>query len=260
MAYRDFKHPDDKPSRDAPTGAGAGRSVQTRLVGGSMALRRAHGHAPNLQGTWLFDPIFREQDLEALKAWCAPTDPRPLVVEIGFQRARFARAYCEQNPDVRFMGFEVRKKFCEDADAWLVAGDVTNARLALVDAREALPLLVPAGTLDTLFAFFPDPWWKKRHMKKRLVSRDFAADAADLLKPGGELVVKTDVEGYADWAEGELRAESRFDVERLADTTAGLPPTQRERRCGIHGRPTWAIRAVKRADESTSETSDSALR
>lgn len=212
-----------------------------------MALRRAHGHPSQLEGTWLHDPIFNDDDLTKLKAWCDPSDPRPLIVEIGFQRARFARAFCEQNPDVRYLGFEIRKKFCQEADAWLVRGDVQNARLALVDARECLPLLVETGTLDTLLAFFPDPWWKKRHMKKRLVSKDFSAEAADLLKPGGQLLVKTDVEGYADWAEGEMRQEPRFEVTRLSDPAAGLPPTQRERACGLHGRPTWAVRAVKRA-------------
>ncbi|MCO4761872.1 MAG: hypothetical protein KC502_10225 [Myxococcales bacterium] len=246
MAYRDFLEPDQIPSKTDPSGRGAGRTVDTRLVGGDMALRRANGHPSNISGEWLYDPIFKDEDLAELKAWCSPDDPRPLVVEIGFQRARFARAFCLENPGVRYMGFEVRKKFCEDASEYLVAGGVDNARLALVDARQALPELVPPGTLDTLLAFFPDPWWKKRHMKKRLVSRDFAAESADLLKIGGKLIVKTDVEGYADWAEEEMRAEPRFEVTRLEDPAAGLPPTQRERRCAIHGRPTWAMVAIRR--------------
>ena len=245
MAYRDFNKPDQTPSKTDPSGTGAGRTVDTRLVGGSMALRREHGTATQLTGTYLHDPIFNDADLVALKAWCDPADPRPLVVEIGFQRARFARAFCEANPDVRYLGFEIRKKFCEDADAWLVRGGVVNARLALVDARECLPMVVQPGTLDTLLAFFPDPWWKSRHMKKRLVSGDFVAEAADLLKIGGQLLVKTDVEGYADWAEAEMRSDARFEVARLDDPAADLPPTQRERACGLHGRPTWAVRAVR---------------
>ena len=66
-----------------------------------------------------------------------------------------------------------------------------------------------------------------------------------LCLPGGVLLVKTDVEGYADWAEAEMRAVSGLRVTRLEDPKAGLPPTQRERRCGIHGRPTWAVEAVR---------------
>ena len=255
MAYRDFHQPDRVPESDAAEAVGAARTLATRLVGGSMEMRRANGHRPQLSGKWLHDPIFQPEDLEALQRWCSPDDPRPLVVEVGFQRARFARAFCAANPDVRYLGFEVRKKFCEDADEWLQAGEITNARLALVDARECLPLLIEPGTLDTLYAFFPDPWWKKRHMKKRLVSSSFGAEVSKLLKDGGTLLVKTDVEGYADWAEAELRLEPTFEVERLADPAAGLPPTQRERRCDIHGRPTWAIAAVRRP-RTVNQTSD----
>lgn len=206
-------------------------------------MRRAHGHPSELKGTYLFDPIFREEDMAALKAWCEPDPERPLVVEIGFQRARFAAQWCQQNAGARYLGFEVRKKFCEDADAWLVRHEIDNARLALVDARSVLTDLIPEGTVDAFFCFFPDPWWKKRHMKKRLVSRSFAEVAQRLLKDDGVLVVKTDVQGYADWAEQELREVAGWRVERLDDPHAGLPLTQRERRCQLRELPTWAIEA-----------------
>ncbi len=242
MAYRDFNQLEG----DQRAHAERRGMRQARLVGGSIDMRRKHGRPANLAGRWVFDPVFRSEDLERLQRWCDPSDPRPLVVEIGFQRARFARAFCAQNPNVRYMGFEVRRKFCEDADAWLDKGHIENARLALVDAREALPLLLQPASLDALFAFFPDPWWKKKHIKKRLATTDFAVDAADWLRDGGRLLVKTDVSGYADWAEGQMRAVPTLHTRRLRDPGADLPPTQRERRCALRDRPTWAIEGVRR--------------
>lgn len=242
MAYRDFNQLQGERQRQQE-----GRNIRgARLVGGAIAMRRLNGRPAGLEGRWVFDPVFREEHLLELQRWCDPADPRPLVVEVGFQAGRFARAFCAARPDVRYLGFEVRRKFCKDADDWLVRGGIENARLALVDAREGLPLLVGPGSLAALFAFFPDPWWKTKHMKKRLATTDFAADAAAWLQDGGQLLVKSDVAGYADWAEGQLRAVPELRVKRLRDSGAGLPPTLRERRCALHGRPTWAIEGIRR--------------
>lgn len=241
MARRSFHLP-NAPSDDRP----AERSQDAiSLVGGSLEKRRAHGHPSNLEGHFLHDPIFVPDDLQKLQQWCDSADRRPLAIEIGFQRARFAAQWCLQNPDARYLGFEVRKKFCEDADAWLFKHDVNNAKLALVDARSVLEDLTAPDSVDLLFCFYPDPWWKKRHMKKRLVSRSFAEAALRVLKPGGALIVKTDVEGYAEWAQAELEQVVGWTVTRLADATAGLPLTQRERRCHLRDLPTWAIEARK---------------
>ena len=241
MAYRDFHQQTRHADREDTRGAAV------RLVGGTIDMRRQHGRPTGVQGRLIFDPIFELGDLDALRTWCDPRDPRSLYVEIGFQRGRFARAFCEQNPEARYLGFEIRRKYCEDADAWLTRGGCENYRLALCDARSALPEMAEPGTLEAIFCFFPDPWWKKKHRKKRLLARSFVAFAAELLRPGGRLVLKTDVEGYADWAEAEMRAVTGVAVERLADPRADLPPTQREGRCAIHGRPTWAVVATRLA-------------
>lgn len=219
---------------------------QKRLIGGSVEMRRQHGKTTGITGTYVLDPVFRAEDEERLRAWCDPADPRPLVIEIGFQLGEFAAAFCAAQPEVRYLGFEVRRKFCTETDALLVKNGINNALLALVDAREMLPRVLQPGSVAQLLVFFPDPWWKQRHIKKRLLHPEFIADAAHWLQPGGRLLLKTDVLGYADWAEGELRNEPAYDVQRLEDPSAGLPPTLRERRCGFHGYPTYAIAATRR--------------
>ncbi len=245
---RDRRGADALPaSADSAPGASPGGALPTvaptRIVGGSMAHRRAHGQITDLRGVHVYDPAFRPQDAEALRRFAAPDQRGPLVVEIGFQLGRFARGYCTLHPEARYLGFEIRRKFVEQADAFLERGGCTNRRLALCDAREALPELVSAGSVHAIYALFPDPWWKSRHRKRRLIDREFAALAAHLLVPGGELLVKTDVLGYAAWAAGELAAVRGLEVHWLSDRTAGLPPSRRERGCIERGLPTWALRA-----------------
>lgn len=244
MAMRPFHIPEPAPSvTDDPEAQlqARARARSKALIGGSIEKRRANGTASTLTGNYLLDPIFRPEDEARLQAYCDPADPRPLVIEIGFQLGVFASAFCLQNPHVRFLGFEVRKKFCEDADARLQALGVTNALLALVDAREMLPRVAPPASIDELFVFFPDPWWKSRHIKKRLISADFLADAALRIKLGGRLLLKTDVLDYSTWAEAEMRNEPAFRTTRLQDPSAGLPHTLRERRCHFHKIPTHAV-------------------
>ncbi|MSP91820.1 MAG: hypothetical protein EXR79_08495 [Myxococcales bacterium] len=216
------------------------------LIGGDLDQRRAHGKPSGVQGRWVLDPVFRPADEATLRAHCDPTDPRPLVIEIGFQFGRFATPYCLLHPHVRFVGFEVRRKFCQDASARLEQFGVTNAWLALVDARALLSEVVAPASVAELFVFFPDPWWKRDQAKKRLLSAEFVSEAALLIRLGGRLLLKTDVPGYADWAEAVLRGEPAFDVRRLADPSAGLPPTLREGRCLRFGTPTFAIEARRR--------------
>jgi len=243
MALRKF-HVSDSPQPPADGEAQSRRKAKA-LIGGSIAMRRLHGTPSEIGGTYILDPIFREDDLQKLRAAVDPSDPRPLVIEIGFQMGEFAVAFCKANPGVRYVGFEVRKKYCQEADALAVQQNVTNATFCLVDAREMLREVLTPGTLDQLLVFFPDPWWKPRHIKKRLLTDDFVAEGARCLRPGGRLLLKTDVPGYADWAQGVMAANPDFAIERLADPSAQLPPTLRERRCHFHGYPTFAVQATR---------------
>lgn len=257
MAMRTFTVPAATEDSSLADAVGAGDDVRTRrkrLIGGAIELRRQHGTGNAIGGTYLLDPVFRIEDEARLRVYCDPSDPlrdhaalspRALIIEIGFQLGEFAAAFCALRPEVRYLGFEVRRKFCTETDALLVRDGITNALLALVDAREMLPRVVQPGSVSELLVFFPDPWWKQRHVKKRLLHPEFIADAATWLQPGGRLLLKTDVLGYAEWAEAEMRNEARFHVHRLEDPAAGLPPTLRERRCGFHGYPTYAIEARK---------------
>ena len=221
------------------------RRRKRSLIGGDLALRRQHGKPVQLNGRWILDPIFRDDDLQSLQQFCQPQANSELAVEVGFQLGEFAVEYCVERPASRFVGFEVRKHFCEETDALMQTRGIESARFCLADARTILPEILEPGTLDHLYVFFPDPWWKPRHVRKRLVSGDFLADAAVWLRPGGRFLLKTDVQAYAQWALALLTSNPMFTTKILDDRHADLPWTLRERRSDLHGHPTWAIEAVR---------------
>lgn len=221
------------------------RQRRRSLIGGDLQARRANGSPSELADPDVLDPVFRPSDFEAVRQWCQRDDGKAVVVEIGFQLGEFAAAFCVAQPEVAYLGFEVRKHFCEETAKLLRSKGAENARICLADARPILPEVAAGGRLQEIFVFFPDPWWKPRHIKKRLFSEHFVADAHDWLRPGGRLLLKTDVEPYAALGEAVLRAHGGFAVERLADPHAGLPWTLRERRCNLHGHPTWAVAGIR---------------
>jgi len=121
----------------------------------------------------------------------------PLVVEIGSGQGHAIVHAASSRPDVDFLAVEVFKaglaRTMKDADA---AG-AGNLRLAEANAPEVLEHLLPEESVDELWVFFPDPWHKKRHVKRRLIAPEFTALAGRALKPGGVLRLATDWEDYA---------------------------------------------------------------
>lgn len=244
MTYKSFVVPEHvlAPPPDPEL---AVRRQKKALIGGDVDLRRQHGKASQLRGKHVLDPVFKPEDRDALRDFCANDPARPLAVEIGFQLGECAAGWLPGRPDVRWVGIEVRKKFVEETALLFEQKGIEHARIVLSDARALLTEVIQPGTLDILHVFYPDPWWKPRHIKKRLITPEFTQMAADLLRPGGHLLFKTDVEGYIDFARQILTAEPRWTVEELADPSAGLPPTLREIRCQRYGNPTWALRAIR---------------
>lgn len=121
----------------------------------------------------------------------------PLVVEIGSGQGHAIVHAATSHPETDFLAIEVFKaglaRTMLDADR---AG-ARNLRLVEANAPEVLQHLVPEASVDELWIFFPDPWHKKKHTKRRLVADGFAALAATALKDGGVLRLATDWEDYA---------------------------------------------------------------
>lgn len=155
------------------------------------------------------DPGFR------WSSWFGREAPR--VVEIGSGIGEATAALAARRPELDVVAFEVWRPGVATALGLLAEAGATNVRLVSVDAVWALEHLFAPGSVEEVWTFFPDPWPKKRHHKRRLVTPRFAALAASRLRPGGVWRLATD------WAEYAEQMRAVLDAEPLL--TGG--PTQR---------------------------------
>ncbi|MEI8121883.1 MAG: tRNA (guanine(46)-N(7))-methyltransferase TrmB [bacterium] len=121
--------------------------------------------------------------------------PNPLEVDIGCGRGRFLLARALGNPGVNFLGIDHSLLRLQKIDRKAVAAGVRNILLVNDDAVRAIPCL-PAGSVSTVYVFFPDPWPKRRHHSRRLVCPGFIDLVFQALRPGGEIHLCTDHADY----------------------------------------------------------------
>jgi tRNA (guanine-N7-)-methyltransferase len=120
----------------------------------------------------------------------------PLEVEIGSGKGLFLRNAAAARPEVDFLGIEVAHKYAEFAAAALVKAGLKNAIMVNGDGLRVFQELIPDNSLAAVHVYFPDPWWKKRHRRRRVMRESFLHDIERTLRPGGSLHFWTDVEEY----------------------------------------------------------------
>ncbi len=163
----------------------------------------------------------------------------PLVVEVGFGRGDALLEAATAQPERNYVGIEVYAPGIGYLLARVHEQGIENVRVLFGDAREALRHRFRGSSLDEVRIYFPDPWPKARHHKRRLVEPGFAALAASRLRPGGRILAATDDEDYALHMLSVLEASPR--LENLAGPGAfwsgptGRPPTRFEERGLIRG-------------------------
>ncbi len=200
----------------------------------SSAGGRPYADAPRL-------PEGEPLDLRALVG----AGDRPVELEIGPGRGWFLVERLEADPTARVVGIEIRRKWAAIVDGRLEKRGLSDrGRVFAGDAREILPRLSP-GTLSVVYIHFPDPWWKKRHAKRRVLTAELLAGVAGALAPGGELFVQTDVFDRAEQFEQVVAGESRLspwsETARVDDNPYGAR-SPRERRAIADGLPVLRLR------------------
>ncbi|MBL3679210.1 tRNA (guanosine(46)-N7)-methyltransferase TrmB [Leucobacter chromiireducens subsp. solipictus] len=141
----------------------------------------------------------------------------PLVIEIGSGQGHAIVHAASQRPDTNFLALEVFRAGLARTMTAAEEADLDNLRLAEVNAPEMLERYLPAGSADELWVFFPDPWKKARHHKRRLIAPDFMAIAARVLRPGGVIRLATDWEHYAEQMREVLDAAAEFERDFAGD-------------------------------------------
>jgi tRNA (guanine-N7-)-methyltransferase len=153
----------------------------------------------------------------------------PVIVEIGSGVGEATAVLAAQRPDVDILAFEVWRPGVAHTLGLLAEAGADNVRLLSIDAVWALEHLFTPGSLEELWTFFPDPWPKKRHHKRRLVTPEFAALVAGRLRPGGLWRLATDWTEYAERMRAILDAEPGL-VGGRAERWVDRPMTRFERK------------------------------
>jgi tRNA (guanine-N7-)-methyltransferase len=122
---------------------------------------------------------------------------RPVELEVGFGKGLFLLTAAQARPEINFVGVEIVRKYQLFTATRLAKRGLGNVRLACADVRDFLPRWVRSASLQALHVYFPDPWWKKRHHKRRVFTAAFVAECVRVLRPRGQLHAATDVSEYA---------------------------------------------------------------
>lgn len=219
-----------------------------------MPQRRGHGASPGQHDAHAAEMAKRYREL-------APRAPDQgfslfeifgttsrIELEIGFGRGLFLLQRAVSAPDVHLLGLEIKKKLAYRVAERCQRLGLSRVRVMAGDVRSVLPGVKPDAALDRVFLNFPDPWWKKKHAKRRIIAPDLLDQLARLLRPGGELFVQTDVEERADECLDELRLHPAFELagNGLIDHNPFGAVSNREQRAVQDGLPIYRILGVRR--------------
>lgn len=166
--------------------------------------------------------------------------PAKLCLEVGFGDGEHLIWQALQNPDVTFIGADPYINGVAKLLKKLTANKVSNVKIFAEDVRYIAEKL-PDASLEKIFVLFPDPWHKKRHHKRRIVSPENLDVFARLLKPGGELRLATDDENYLNWMMHHLMQHGDFSwaattVNDWVEKPEGWPETKYELKAKEQGR------------------------
>jgi tRNA (guanine-N7-)-methyltransferase len=186
-------------------------------------------------------PEGRSLDLGALLGGA----PGPVELELGPGRGGFIVERLKLEPQVRMVGLEIRRKWAATVDEQLHRlGLSERGRVFAEDAREAVPRL-RSGSVSVVYLHFPDPWWKRRHRKRLLLTSGFLDEIGRVLVSAGELFVQTDVPERAQAYEALVQAHTGFEPwghEARVTDNPRTTPSPRERRARADGLPIVRLR------------------
>ena len=167
----------------------------------------------------------------------------PMIVEIGFGMGQATADIAQTLPDYNFLGLEVHSPGVGSLLKLVEEKQLSNIRVAQHDAVEVLRDMIAPNSLAGVHIFFPDPWHKKRHHKRRLIQAPFVADLVSRIAPGGYLHVATDWEDYAIQILDVLSQTAGLEntAEGYAEKPAYRPQTKFEARGLRLGHGVWDI-------------------
>jgi tRNA (guanine-N7-)-methyltransferase len=169
----------------------------------------------------------------------------PVEIEVGFGKGLFILTSALANPAVNYLGVEIERKLQLFTANRIAKRELRNVRLAKADGRLFLRDCVKSESVQALHVYFPDPWWKQRHRKRRLFTTEFTDQCIRVLQPGGHLHLATDVEEYFDVMIALLAKQER--LVRVSLVKSELPPKESEFQTNFERKSIIQGRSVNRA-------------
>ena len=168
------------------------------------------------------------------------SDPAvPLEVEIGSGKGQFIHDAALAQPDHNFIGTEIAHKYAAYCAARLIKEGISNAVMFSGDGLQLFREFLPENSLAAVHVYFPDPWWKARHRKRRVMQMELVRACEKCLVPGGKLHFWTDVQEYFETALEMMAAESTLKGPFTPDVDPSQWRTHFEKRTVIEGRPVF---------------------
>lgn len=200
-----------------------------------MARVRVHQHVNPLS------PYYRQEPLpiDLKEAFADPS--RPILLDIGCARGRFLLRMAEIDPFRNYLGVEIRKPLVDEASRLASEAGHANLRYAFCNAMLWLDKLIehiPMGLIDTVTIQFPDPWFKKRHAKRRMVTPELINAVVNKLGDGGQIFIQTDIEDLAVEMLEIVRNDGRTTEETIVENPFEVK-TEREQAVESRGLPVY---------------------
>jgi len=193
---------DVKPALAAPSGGGESAAPQKRsrgiksyvLRGGRLTAAQRRSYEA-LSGKFIIPYECKKLDFAGIFG-----NDNPAIVEIGFGMGRATALIANENPDKNYIGLEIHRPGIGRLLWEIEQRPLSNVRIIEHDAAEVFQNMIPANSLAGVHIFFPDPWPKKRHHKRRLIQRPFTDCIASKLRSQGYIYMVSDWLDYATWA------------------------------------------------------------
>jgi tRNA (guanine-N7-)-methyltransferase len=186
---------------------------------------RVHQHVNPLA------PFYRQapKPVDLAEVFDDPT--LPLLLDVGCARGGFLLRMAEAEPSWNYLGVEIREPLVDEANRLAMEAGLANVHYKFCNAMLWLDRLlenIPAGILQAVTIHFPDPWFKKKHAKRRMVNDEMVETIAGHLTPNGCVFIQTDIEFLADEMFELFRSDKRFNEKKIAENPFPVK-TEREK-------------------------------
>lgn len=186
---------------------------------------RVHQHVNPLS------PFYRQAPKPLVYGELFSDAAKPLLLDVGCARGRFLLRMAEADPSRNYLGVEIREPLVAEANRLAEEAGLSNLHYSFCNAMLWLERLLeglPDGILESVTIQFPDPWFKKKHAKRRMVNTQMVETIALHLRHGGNVFVQTDIEFLAEEMFGLFRASEKFTEESTPENPFPVK-TEREK-------------------------------